>query len=93
MSLASVPTRQINGQLTLGENIADNGGFRLAYRAYRNEVARWERDEELRVPGKRTATPDQLFFLANAQAWCQQITPQVELLLLLSAPHSPAVFR
>ena len=52
---------QINGRLTLGENIADNGGVHTAYRAYKNAMAG---TPDQTVQGH---SGDQLFFVAFAQ--------------------------
>ncbi|XP_031569139.1 membrane metallo-endopeptidase-like 1 isoform X2 [Actinia tenebrosa] len=59
--------KNINGSLTLDENIADNGGIRLAYEAYQ----RWKKENgsEKILPGL-TLSPDQLFFVGFAQLWC-----------------------
>ena len=53
---------QIDGQLTLGENIADNGGIRTAFRAYKNGM-----NETVEQPLIHGHTADQLFFVAFAQ--------------------------
>jgi predicted metalloendopeptidase len=79
----------VNGNLTLGENIADNGGLRLAWMAWHKYNA---------AHGPETAispaiTPERLFFLSFAQSWCQLITPQYARLLVTSDPHSPAKAR
>ena len=52
--------KQINGQLTLGENIADNGGIHTAFRAYRDINL----NVSLPVQG---LTNDQIFFLSFGQ--------------------------
>lgn len=78
----------VNGRLTLGENIADLGGLKQSFRAYR----RWaqENGEEPTVAGLEN---DQLFFVAYAQAWCSIYTPEAEKVQVRSDPHSPARFR
>lgn len=48
--------------MTLGENIADNGGLNNAFIAYKNFKRR--HGEELMLPGFETYTQDQLFFIA-----------------------------
>jgi endothelin-converting enzyme/putative endopeptidase len=75
----------VNGALTLGENIADIGGLREAYRAYKAQNA-----PPANVPG---LTDDQLFFVAAAQSWCTVESPEYEKMLVLSNPHSPSKFR
>lgn len=57
----------LNGVSTLGENIADNGGIKIAYRAYKKYM-----ETHRREPGLFTLnyTPEQLFWIQNAQTWC-----------------------
>jgi predicted metalloendopeptidase len=55
----------VNGQLTLGENIADNGGLVEGFRAYRKNVEQSGK-EELRLPGLEQVTPNQLYFINYA---------------------------
>lgn len=81
----------LNGVLTQGENIADNGGLHESYRAYRNSVD--QLGVEPRLPGLTQYTPDQLFFVGYAQVWCQSITPGALLNQVLGDPHSPARYR
>jgi predicted metalloendopeptidase len=77
----------LNGELTLGENIADLGGLKLAYSAYRSAISA---DEE----GSGSAfTGDQQFFISFAQAWCTQSTDEHEKLGAASDPHSAPKYR
>jgi predicted metalloendopeptidase len=55
----------VNGNLTLGENIADNGGIRLGFNAYKNWVK--INGAEATLPTKPSLTNEQLYFLAFAQ--------------------------
>nr|CAI5828593.1 unnamed protein product [Callosobruchus analis] len=80
----------INGKLTLGENIADNGGLKQSYRAYRNWVS--QHGEEMQLPGLNL-THDQLFFLNFAQTWCSSIRPERALLAVRSDTHSLGPMR
>lgn len=78
----------VNGSLTLGENIADHGGIKSAYQAYKA----WEAENGAE-DGFGGLTPDQLFFLGFAQGWCQVARPEIEEMLITTDPHSPARFR
>jgi predicted metalloendopeptidase len=82
------PGLPLDGALTLGENLADLGGSRIAYRAYRGWVA--ENGEEAPVAG---LTGDQLFFVSLAQAWCAVASPEVQRTWVGTDAHSPPRFR
>jgi putative endopeptidase len=77
----------INGKLTLGENIADFGGLKIAYLAFQktNQAKAQEK-----IDGY---TPDQRFFIAFAQGWRNNSRPEQVRLQLNTDPHSPARFR
>ncbi len=82
-----LPGLHINGKLTLGENIADIGGLRVSYEAFK-----------LATKGKALKpvdgfTPDQRFFIAFAQGWrTNQRTEQVKLQVTTDV-HSPVKWR
>ena len=80
----------VNGNLTLGENLADNGGLKTSYQAYKN-MAKLEGVQSY-LPGLQY-TPDQLFFIAFAQVWCSNFTKEYITTSLLTNPHSPGPFR
>jgi len=89
-----LPGKYINGNLTSGENIADNGGIREAYLAYQN----WVQSEnggmpEKRLPGLENISPDQLFFLGYASLWCERSTDEYLDWQLQNDPHSPGKYR
>src|SRR5581483_4325662 len=78
-----LPGVHINGQQTLGENIADVGGLRVSYAAFK-----------LATKGKQLATvdgftPDQRFFIAFAQGWRTNERPERIRLHVGSDVHSP----
>ena len=77
----------LNGRLTLGENTADNGGARLAYMALMNTIA------GKNVPKIDGYTPEQRFFLGQAQVWCQNVTPEEARRRAVVDPHSPGKWR
>nr|ATN40258.1 neprilisin [Botryllus schlosseri] len=83
--------QKLNGKLTLGENIADNGGIRQAYKAY--EKWRSVNGEDLKLPGLENFSEDQLFFLNNAQIWCSLVRPQFAATAVATNSHSPGLFR
>ncbi|RCN24242.1 hypothetical protein ANCCAN_30066, partial [Ancylostoma caninum] len=55
---------RINGKLTQGENIADNGGVKQAFRAYKNYLKK--HGEEKRIKGLEQFNNEQMFFLGYA---------------------------
>ncbi|XP_028916661.1 endothelin-converting enzyme 2 isoform X2 [Ornithorhynchus anatinus] len=81
---------RLNGRQTLGENIADNGGLKAAYNAYK--VWLRKHGEEQRLPAVGL-TNHQLFFVGFAQVWCSVRTPESSHEGLVTDPHSPARFR
>ncbi|KYM76847.1 Endothelin-converting enzyme 1 [Atta colombica] len=85
-----VQGRNINGQQTLGENIADNGGLKAAYHAYLSMPKSYK--DQLPLPGLNL-THRQLFFLNFAQIWCSSITSETEILQIEKDTHSPPRYR
>ncbi|XP_065816053.1 endothelin-converting enzyme 2b isoform X1 [Labrus bergylta] len=86
----TVNGEHVNGKQTLGENIADNGGLKAAYHAYRSWVQK--SGEEKRLPAVNL-TNDQLFFVGFAQVWCSVRTPESAHEGLVTDPHSPPRYR
>ncbi|XP_004450420.1 phosphate-regulating neutral endopeptidase PHEX isoform X2 [Dasypus novemcinctus] len=83
----------VKGKRTLGENIADNGGLREAFRAYR----KWINDkrqgvEEPLLPGI-SFTNNQLFFLSYAHVRCNSYRPEAAREQVQIGAHSPPQFR
>jgi endothelin-converting enzyme/putative endopeptidase len=78
---------KLNGKLTLGENVADNGGLRLAFMALMETL---EGKPAARIDGY---TPEQRFFLGWGQVWCLNMTPELSRLRAQTDPHSPGNFR
>ncbi|MFN0253687.1 MAG: M13 family metallopeptidase [Kofleriaceae bacterium] len=87
-SFEVAPKQFINGRLTLGENIADMGGVKMAFQAYRAL-----RKDAARVFVADGFTEDQQFFIAVAQAWCSKDRPAEVQRRLTTDPHSPPKFR
>lgn len=82
-NIDAVPGKKINGKLTLGENIGDNGGINIAYRAMQNIMKK----ENLGV--KDGFTPEQRFFLAWARVWACNARPEYIQYIVTVDPHSP----
>jgi predicted metalloendopeptidase len=86
----AVPKVHLDGKLTSGENIADNGGVKLAYEAYKTWRSLQKTPVQRAVDG---VSDDQLFYLAYAQSWCMKVTPESLTTRAHSDPHSPPQFR
>jgi predicted metalloendopeptidase len=84
----AVPGVKLNGKLTLGENIADIGGVKLALMAFHE--SRKGATEALAAEGY---TEEQLFFLGYAQSWCQKERPELLELMAKTNPHAPPRWR
>ncbi|XP_077204749.1 neprilysin [Paroedura picta] len=82
--------QHLNGINTLGENIADNGGIRQAYKAYENFVKK--NGNEKLLPGL-DFSHKQLFFLNFAQVWCGTFRPEYAVNAIKTDSHSPGNFR
>ncbi len=80
---------KLNGALTLGENIADFAGLKLAFEAYRQ----WAKEHAGGKPAVEGLTDEQLFFVSFAQTWCTLATPESERMLAAVDSHSPPRFR
>jgi putative endopeptidase len=81
----ATPGVKLNGNLTLGENSADNGGLRIAYMALESTLA----GEARARANADDYSPEQRFFLAYGESWCSNATPEYLRNLAQSNPHSP----
>lgn len=79
----ALPGKKVNGQLTLGENIGDNGGLNIAFRALQNSMKK----NPLKVMDG--FTPEQRFFLAWARVWASNTRPEYLEYIMTVDPHSP----
>ena len=84
--------KNVNGDLTAGENTADNGGMWEAYYAYANWRDRGNADKFL--PGLSDEfTEEQLYYINYGQIWCSMYRPEYAKWLVDNDPHSPGEFR
>ncbi len=86
-ALSPIPGANVNGDLTMGENIADLAGLAMAYRAY-----------QVSLKGKQAPvidgfTGDQRFFIGWAQGWARKYREDELRKRLLTDPHSPSEYR
>ncbi|KAI9314075.1 hypothetical protein BX666DRAFT_1863282 [Dichotomocladium elegans] len=81
----------LDGEMTLGENIADNGGIAVAYEAFRNY---WQSNSSahMTLPGI-DLTPDQLFFVSVPRFFCGKTEAKAIIEQLTTAAHSPGNVR
>ena len=90
----AVDDLHVNGKLTLGENIADLGGLKLAFLAYLDHAQRAGIDFTKKGDAEYgELTPQQQFFVAYGQGWCQNNRPEDLRLRVQTDPHSPEEFR
>ncbi|HTV77479.1 MAG TPA: M13 family metallopeptidase [Steroidobacteraceae bacterium] len=82
-----LPGYHVNGKLTLGENIADNSGLAVAYKAYHLSLHGHP------APVIDGYTGDQRFFLAFVQSWMGKVREKQQIVWLKSDPHSPFAAR
>lgn len=82
-----LPGVKINGRQTLGENIGDNGGLNIAFRALQNAM------KVKPIGTKDGFTPEQRFFLAWGRVWVSNATPEYVKYLVTADVHSPNMAR
>ena len=82
----ALPDLAVNGKLTLGENIADLGGLKIAFAAWKHT---------LKAPPAPIAgfTGEQRFFLTFASIWRNNTREEAARVRLNTDPHSPGKFR
>ena len=86
-SFEVLPGMKVNGKQTLGENIGDNGGLNISFRALQNAM----KNNPLGV--KDGFTPEQRFFLAWGRVWASNMTDEMVKYLLTADVHSPNYAR
>jgi len=86
-SYSPLPGYHVNGALTLGENIGDNSGTAIAYKAYKLSLA------GKTAPVIDGFTGDQRFFMGWGQLWRVKMREDQQILQVKTDPHSPGQFR
>ena len=77
----AVPGLKVNGEKTLGENVSDNGGLNISFRAFQDRM----KQEPLKTING--FTPAQRFYLAYARVWASNSTPEYTAMLVNSDVH------
>lgn len=90
LSPTEAPDHQVNGKLTLGENIGDLGGLGIAYKAYKLELEARGIEQDEVIDG---ISADQRFFYAWAECWRTLIRPETAVVRVTTDPHAPGEFR
>jgi putative endopeptidase len=86
-AFSPLPGYHVNGALTLGENIADNSGLAIAYKAYKISL------HGKPAPVIDGLTGDQRFFMGFGQVWRSKMREAQQILQVKTDPHSPGQFR
>ncbi len=82
-----IPGYNVNGELTLGENIGDNSGLAIAYKAYKISL------KGKPAPVIDGLTGDQRFFMGFGQVWRSKMREAQQIVQVKTDPHSPGQFR
>ena len=95
--------KNLNGELTLGENLADHGGVKISYYALLNKLGKrrdmceFEKYTKFVLPSNyisiESLTEEQKFFIAWAQIWKNNITNEELDRRIITDPHSPGEWR
>lgn len=95
--------KNLNGELTLGENLADHGGVKIGFYALMNKLGKtqdtcgFEKYTKLDLPSNyislESLTDEQKFFIAWAQVWKNNITKEELDKRIMTDPHSPGEWR
>ncbi|XP_067118871.1 endothelin-converting enzyme homolog [Centruroides vittatus] len=85
--------KKVDGVKTIDENIADNGGLRYAYFAYKAYVNIYGNEGKHTLEDSEMYSPDQMFFISYATMWCESKRGEELKRILKPDDHSPQKFR
>ena len=84
----TVNGKNVNGKLTLGENLADHGGLKIAYYALNKHLKETKNIEKI-----SNFSPNERFFISWGKVWKSNITPEEADQRIKTDPHSPNIWR
>uniref|UniRef100_A0A0N5BPY4 Peptidase_M13 domain-containing protein n=1 Tax=Strongyloides papillosus TaxID=174720 RepID=A0A0N5BPY4_STREA len=90
--IESITGLNVNGSLTLDENIADNGGLKIAHRAYMKYLQSIG-GEEPKIPGFEKFNSEQLFFISFGRSFCEHRSKESLKRMMEKQRHAPAEVR
>ena len=82
-----LPGYNVNGELTLGENIGDNSGLAIAYKAYKLSL------KGKKAPVINGLSGDQRFYMGWGQVWRTKMREPAQIAQIKTDPHSPGQYR
>lgn len=92
--------KNLNGKLTLGENLADHGGVKISFHAFLNKLGKTydtSTYSSFKIPSNyislESLSPEQKFFISWAQIWKNNITKEELDKRIMTDPHSPGEWR
>lgn len=88
----SVAGVNVDGNFTMGENIADHGGLKIAEIAYENWLS-LNNGQDTRLPALDSFSPFQLFYLGYALPWCADYSEAMLKTHVIKDEHAPDKFR
>jgi putative endopeptidase len=83
---------KINSKLTEGEDVADLGGLILAWMAWKDQIKN-DQTKNMHLESRDGLSPEQRFFVGNAQWACENIRPEDQRVNAITDPHSPGKYR
>jgi len=85
----------MNGKITLAENMSDNGGLSRSFEAWKlsSKDTKTFKERNRALPGLSDYTAEQLFYISFGQTWCNKVTPERAEKLNESDPHSRGKYR
>ncbi|KAG0254630.1 hypothetical protein BGZ95_005975 [Linnemannia exigua] len=85
----------LNGKFTLRENLADNGGLKMSFRAWQSRIKfdpQGKKIKNFKLPGQEKYTPEQHFFMFFGRNYFKKMRPEAVLLMVQADNHSPSMW-